>query len=151
MSILSRKIYKAIERELYRYPIIQEEVTEARERIIYGNSTMYGNVGGGQSHHSDPTALKGIKLADPELVIKEAWINVIDKVIKKYKGTEIGKLMQLQYFEQRGPAYIQRKLHIERTTCFAWRNEIVISTALIAQKYNLIDVENITLNQSDAL
>lgn len=144
MSIIDKKIYKEIEWHLYHYFDLRRELKEYREGVLNSSKPLLGCIGGGQSYHSDPTALKAIKLSDPEIEEKQNWINVIEKAIRKYGNTEKGKLLQMQYFDEEGQNYIQEKLHIERRTYFLWRNEIVITIALYAQKYNLIDIEEVS-------
>jgi hypothetical protein len=143
MGILDRQIYKEIEWHLYHYFDLKREVKEYREKVLNSSIPLLGKVGEGQSYHSDPTALKAIKLTKLEIIKKEKWITIIEKVVDKYKGTEKGRLLQLQYFDEEGPNYIQEVLHIERRTYFMWRNEIVLSVAFLAQKYNLIDIEKV--------
>lgn len=141
--ILNRKIYKRIEWHLYHYFDLRREVKEYREKILESSTPLFGEIGGGQSHHSDPTALKAIKLTKPEILEKEKWVEIVEKTIQKFKDTEKGKLIQLQYFDEEGPNYIQEVLHIERRTYFMWRNEIVLYMTLLAQKYNIIDIEKV--------
>ncbi len=144
MSVLDRKTYKRVEWHLYHYFELKRQIQEYREEILNSSKLLIGEVGGGQSYHSDPTALKAIQLTEPKLLEKEKWVMVIEKTIQRYKGTEKGRLLQMQYLDEEDPNYIQDTLHIERRTYFAWRNEIVLYTAILAQKYGLIDVEKVS-------
>lgn len=144
MRIIDRATYRKIEHFLYGYHRIKEEIEKERAEIIERGAAQVDVSGKGRSQHSDPTAIKGIKLADnPVLAEKENWVKVIDKTIHNLKGTEKGNLLNLQYFENLGRYKICQRLHIERRTYFSWRNDIVYYVALLAQKYNLIDVEKV--------
>jgi len=138
MGVLERQIYKKIEWHLYNYFNLKREVNEAKEEIINAGGRDLTEWGGGISYHSDPTATRAIKLTRPELVEKEKWLKVIEGTIQHYKGTEKGRLLQKKYFDQLGERHICRELHIERTTYYRWREEIVIYAALLAVQYGLI-------------
>lgn len=138
MGILSRKIYKQIEWYLYNYYEIKREVQELKDEIIEGRSYDISEWGGGISYHSDPTANRAIKLTRLDLVEKEKWLKVIEGTIQHFQGTEKGRLLQKKYFDELGERHICRELHIERTTYYRWREEIVLYTALLATQYGLI-------------
>jgi len=141
MAVLDREIYKEIEKMLYKYFELKRMYKEKREEIMFGQKNNIKanikNIG----YYSDPTATTAIRLLSKELETIENWIKVIEKVREKFAGTDKGKLLEMQYFEELGPEHIQSKLHIERRTYYMWRNDIVLFTALLAQKYGLIDVE----------
>ena len=144
MAILDRKTYKEIEWHLYHYFDLRREIREFREKVLNSSTPMFGNVGGGHSYHSDPTALKAIRLSKPELIEKEKWVEVIEKVKMRYANTEKGKLLQMKYFEELAREHICKTLYIDRATYFRWKNEIVLYAALLAQKYHLIDIEKVS-------
>jgi len=146
MGILSRKIYKQIEWYLYNYYEIKREVQELKDEIIEGiegRSYDISELGGGISYHSDPTALKTLKLCKKDIVDYEKWLKIIDAVIKHFSGTEKGRMLQKKYFDELGETHIRQELHIERTTYYRWREEIVIYTAMLAIQEGLIKLANI--------
>lgn len=138
MGILERRIYKKIEYYLYHYHQIRKEIEQEKEIIIQSGGRDLTEWGGGISYHSDPTANKAIKLTSPELLEKEKWLKVIEGTIQHFQGTEKGRLLQKKYFDQLGERHICKELHIERTTYYRWREEIVLYTALLAAQYGLI-------------
>lgn len=138
MGVLNKKTYKKIEYYLYHYYQIRREVEQEKQDIIDQGGQDLTEWGGGISYHSDPTASKALKLADPELVEKEKWLKVIEATIQHFQGTEKGRLLQKKYFDELGERHICLELHIERTTYYRWREEIVIYTALLATQYGLI-------------
>ena len=138
MGVLDRHIYKKIEWYLYNYYNIRREVEQEKGDIIESGGRDIVEWGGGISYHSDPTASKAIKLVRPDIVEKEKWLEVIEGTIQHFQGTEKGRLLQKKYFDQLGERHICRELHIERTTYYRWREEIVIYAALLAVQYGLI-------------
>ena len=141
MGVLERQIYKKIEWHLYNYFNLKREVNEAKEEIINAGGRDLTEWGGGISYHSDPTALRAIKLTRPELIEKEKWLKVIENTIQHFKGTEKGRLLQKKYFDELGEKQICRELHIERATYFRWREEIVTYTAMLALQEELINIK----------
>lgn len=140
MGILDRKTYKQIEWYLYNYHELRREVKEFKEDIIEAGGRDYAEYGGGQSFRSDPTAGKAMKLCKKEITEYEQWLKIVKHVIKHYNGTPIGLLLQKRYFDELGEIQICRELHIERTTYYRWREEIVVYTAMIAVQEKLIKV-----------
>lgn len=138
MGVLDKKNYRKIEYYLYHYFEIRREVEQEKEDIIEAGGRDIVEWGGGISYHSDPTASKAIKLVRPDIVEKEKWLKVIEGTIQHFQGTEKGRLLQKKYFDQLGERHICRELHIERTTYYRWREEIVLYTALLATQYGLI-------------
>lgn len=141
MGVLDRKLFKLLEWHLYNYWHIKQEIQEYRESVLSSSPPEIGEWGGGVSYHSDPTAMKAIKLLKPSILEKEKWVMVVEKTIAHFYKEDKGKLIRLKYFEQKNRKYICEKLHIERRTYYTWINEIILYMALLAQKYGLIDVE----------
>jgi RinA family phage transcriptional activator len=143
MGILDRRTYKQIEWHLYNYHDLKQEVAEDKEDIINAGGRDYAEYGGGQSFRSDPTAAKAMRLCKRDIAEYEKWLKVIEHVIKRYSGTPLGMLLQKQYFDELGEIQICRELHIERSTYYRWRGEIVVYTAMIAVQEKLIKVHEI--------
>jgi hypothetical protein len=143
MGILDRKTYKQIEWYLYNYHGLRREVQEMRDDIIDAGGRDYAEYGGGQAFRSDPTANKAIKLCKREITEYEKWLKIVKHVIKHYSNTPLGLLLQKRYFDELGETQTCRELHIERTTYYRWREEIVVYTAMIAAQEGLIRINNI--------
>jgi len=140
MGVLDRKTYRRIEYYLYHYFQIRREVEQEKEDIIESGGRNIVEWGGGISYHSDPTANKAIKLTRPDLIEKEKWLKVIEDTIQHFQGTEKGRLLQKKYFDQLGERHVCEELHIERTTYYRWREEIVIYIAMLAIQEGLIKI-----------
>ncbi|NPV44819.1 MAG: DUF1492 domain-containing protein [Firmicutes bacterium] len=129
-----------IEYHLYHYFQIRQELEQEKWDIIESGGRDIIEYGGGISYHSDPTASKAVKLTRPDLVEKEKWLKVIEGTIQHFQGTEKGRLLQKKYFDQLGERYVCEELHIERTTYYRWREEIVVYTAMLAIQEGLIKI-----------
>lgn len=145
MAVLDARLYKRVERMLYSYFALRNQVDEyaiRRVEILHGDRAAVERAGKGTSRRTDPTARKGAELA--ELDAKRAnaagWVKVINCTIERYRGTGKGQLLQLQYFEELGEEHIRNKLQIERTTYFCWRTELVMYTAMAAVECGLISL-----------
>ena len=141
MCVLSKEIYSQIEWYFYNYPRIKKGLENYRNEVAAARPVEIGEWGGGRSCHSDPTALKAMKLTTIEIQEKEAWIRVIEKTCQNYAGTEKGRFIGLQYFQTLKRREICEGLYIERRTYYSWKNDIIYYAALLAQKYDLIDIE----------
>lgn len=140
MALIDRKIYKKIEYYLYNYNEIIKEIEQYKEDIALSGGREYGEVGGGQSYHSDPTAIKAIKLTSSKIIEEEKWLTIVEQTVKKYKGTAKEYLIKLKYQQELKEARICQELNIERTTYYTWRQEIVTYAALVAAQEGLIKV-----------
>lgn len=146
MAIIDKEIYKNIEKMLYNYNAMKELYKEMQEDIIFSGHKEKELVQE-SGYYSDPTSRAGIELAGLKDI--EDWIKVIKKVCEKFEGNEKGLLLRMHYFDKWRAEKIQFHLHIERRTYYMWRNDIVLYTALVAQKYNLIDIEKETIKIID--
>lgn len=140
MGVLDRKTYKQVEWYLYNYQSIRREVQEAKDEIVNAGGRDLSEWGGGTSYHSDPTASRAVKLCKKKIVNYEKWLKVVELVIIHFLETDKGKLLQKKYFDELGERQICDELHIERTTFYRWREEIVVYTAIIAIEERLIKI-----------
>lgn len=140
LSILDSHTYRTIEYYLYNYHELKKEVEEKRKSIMLGGSSEIKDWSDNISL-SDPTANKVIQLFKNDITITESWLSVIDKTYEYFEGTHKEKLIELRYFKGMDEQPICRVLYISRATYYNWRNEIIFYTALLAQKYDLIDIE----------
>lgn len=125
-----------LEKKLRQYFEYKNDISDYRKGIIYSTAKYYGGVGD-KYHHSDSTAKKGMALAEPpaDIRYKQAWVEIIEELIEKYKGTKIGQFLQLRYFDEEGMYYIQKKLQRDRLTCFLYRTQILTSLYILALKH----------------
>lgn len=138
MRILSKEIYRKIEYYLYNYFGIKKEIAEYRENTITAKAYNIGEHGGGRSYHSDPTAMKAVRLS--EVLEKEKWTKVIEGTVSYFGDSEKGKLLELKYFDKCRKVHICQKLHIEHATYYRWQNDIVLYAAMLAIQDDLIEI-----------
>ena len=134
-----RDCYRAAERHLYRYRRIKEEVAVYRASCAYKADTA-GGEGVKTSGKSDPSAMGGIRLADPPQDIKEkqGWVWAIETAWAELTHYDRPKaiLMERYYGLNRKHGRprdeslkvrleIMDELHIGNSTFYAWRNECV--------------------------
>lgn len=142
MALIDRKTYKKIEYYLYNYNEIKKEINEHKKDIIESGGMEIGEVGKGQGYHSDPTAIKAMKLYKISKYTKDdkKWLEIVEQTMQKYKGTAKGRLINLKYGQELGKIRICQELNIERATYYNWRQEIVTYAALLAAQEGLIKV-----------
>jgi len=141
MAVLSRALFKKVEWYLYNYFNIRREIQEYRDSVLYSDKQLLETGGHGVSRHSDPTAMKALKLASGDIVKLEKWVKVIELTKERYGNTEKGRLLKMRYFDELGEKQICQELHIDRATYYNWRVEIVVFTAMLAIQYGLIKLD----------
>ncbi|WP_026486696.1 DUF1492 domain-containing protein [Caldanaerobius polysaccharolyticus] len=142
---------KTLEHYLYNYYDEVRKLHEMKEEIIMSSPAQFQEVGGGGiSRHSDPTALKGIKLTtNAEIVRREKWLRVVRdlvedmKIIDKREGKNYTGLIQKKYFDELGEDQICDELHIEHTTYHQWKKDILRHGLLLATALGLIKYEEL--------
>ena len=67
--------------------------------------------------------------------LRGAWKECIDEALKKYEGTDKGKLFKLHFLEGKEIIPICMELYISQRTFFSWRDEI-INAVVIHAAYN---------------
>lgn len=144
MAILDRETYKKMEYYLYNYFEIKKEVQDHKEDIVNAGRREIDISGSGRSYHADTTAMKALKLVAPEMQKKEKWLEIIEKTLKQYDGTDKGKLLEKKYFDELGELHICNELYISRATYYNWREEILLYMTLLAVQNKLINVNSIT-------
>lgn len=138
--VIPRKVFKKIEYHFYHYFDLKHEVEE-KEKEIMSLKSGIPKAPHQKGEHNDATLDAVIKLNNPDLEEKRKWVKVIEKTLKKYKGTDKEKLINKKYFKQLGETHICMSIPIGRTTYFEWRKEIVTYAAFVAQKMGLIEIE----------
>ncbi len=138
MAILPRKTYKKIEWHLYHYQQLKEEIKVKKEDVILAADYSY-SAGAVQSGGTGDRTGNAVLKMD-ELKNQEAWCEVVEKTMGKYEGSELGQVLCLAYMQKRRPGEICDKLHIDRSTFYKWRKEIITYAAMRAYGKNLISV-----------
>lgn len=57
--------------------------------------------------------------------IDQQWSEIVERIFAKYEGTEMGNLLHFKYEMKLPEQQIFEKLHVEKTTYYVWRNQIV--------------------------
>ena len=140
MGIIDRKTYKRIEFYLYNYRELIVELEQHKTNIIEGDNRELIDFGQGVSYRSDPTANRAVKLCKENVLETERWLKVVERVKARFKGTPKGELIRLKYELEQSEVFICQALNIERTTYYAWRQEVVLYAALVAAQVGLIQV-----------
>lgn len=142
MAVLDRDIYKLVEYHLYSYHRIKERVEDFQEDVLFGQGGSIEPGGHGTSRHSDPTALKALKLTNGrDINTWLKWVKVTEQVMHRYRGTAKARLIQLRYFEEASVEMICARLHVDRSTYFDWVNEVVVYAALLGVQYGLVRID----------
>ena len=130
--ILDKRTFKKIEYYLYNADKLKREIEQVRKELIEaGKLEMAGGING-IGYHSDPTAVKAIKLSTNRIAEYEKWIKTVEQVRKKYQGTDKAMFLELKYGKGLSEKEACRRLFISRTTFFTWRKEIVLYAGFIA-------------------
>ena len=134
-----RDCYRAAERHLYRYKRLKEDVKAYEDSCTYKADTT-GGEGVKTSNKSDPSAMGGIRLADPPQDIKQKrdWAWAIETAWAELTHYDSPKAVLLEKYyglnNRNGRARedslkvrleIMNTLHISNSTFYAWRNECV--------------------------
>lgn len=136
--VIGRKDAKLIEWYLGKYQILKRICESRREDIIHASTSADNSSGARGGGHADITANKAIKLLGQ--TEEDIWLKVIEKTIKKYKDTEIETFLIKKYFENKSMLEVMADLHIEKTTAYRWREEIITYCALMAIQEGLMKV-----------
>lgn len=140
--ILEKRIYKKIEHYLYSKFETAEQIEIDTEDIIYGCKSMHlgEETGGGNGNKNDSkvenAAIRLMELHDSE---DNKWLEVIDKAISFFKGTEYEKIIDYTYNRQIRVTKILMMLHLEKSSYYERRNDVITKVALIAASKGLIE------------
>jgi hypothetical protein len=130
--IIDKQTFKKIEYYLYNSDRLKQAIEQARTQLIEaGNPEMAGGING-IGYHSDPTAVKAIKLSTNRITEYGKWIKAVEQVKGKYRDTDKAKFIKLKYDKGLSEKEVCKQLFISRTTFFTWRKEIVLYTGLVA-------------------
>lgn len=132
MIKLREGIFNYIEDELMHYHTTMSEIDRMRRDILFGSTTSNNSGGSRTNLVSDPTAWKGIELAENYRIQRmEKITDAIGCVFERLQP-EKKQLIQLIYWERpriytwQGAAM---RLHITKRTAYRWRREIIHAIA----------------------
>lgn len=126
---LPRAVFRYIEHELYNYDLTKKELEEIRQEIIsLSSSPGFVTVGG--TGISDDTGRKAVRLITNAAIARMArTLAAIDRALMRLADHH-RQLFDLKY--QKGLPWqeICMRMHIERSTYFKYREELVHMVAL---------------------
>ena len=136
--IISKYNKRIIEKNLCKYNEYLKRQNEKIEDIIYSSGSNSGS--GNSNKYLDITGEKAMKLC--EETIEKKWLKVIDQLISKFanKDKNIKYLLENKYFKGRSIIEIQSDLHVEKSTIYRWKDDILIFTAILAIQEGLIEL-----------
>jgi RinA family phage transcriptional activator len=137
--ILDKALCKKIEYYLCNYEIEHEQLEIIEEDVIWGCKT--GVVQGGSnndiSSKTEKSAMKLLELEKRQAKDKQ-WLEVIESVLHRFKGTEYENLIEFTYKQQYRLPKILRLMNMEKTAYYDKRNDIIMYAALKATEKGLI-------------
>lgn len=139
MSIISKKLYKNIEWHFYHYNELKKEVAETEADILNAADYSIEATGVHGTDTSDKVGNTVLRL-EGALEDKAGWCKVIEATVEKFRSNVLGMMLNMVYVEKLGQQAICEALHIERSTYFSWKLDIITYAAMLACKKNLIDM-----------
>lgn len=139
MAAISRKNYKTIEWHFYNYDEIKRQTLQTKEDIIHASNYSADISGIHGTGISDKT---GNTVVEIDGVIRKNtdWCEVIEATIEKYKEIPIGMIIKMVYVKKLCSQRICDNLHIDRSTLYNWKLEIITYAALKACEKKLIEI-----------
>lgn len=138
MTAIPKKIYKTIEWYLYHYREVKEVIEMEKEDVILAADYSYSAGAVQSSGTGDRTGNAVLKM--DKLKSQEAWCEVVEETMCRYKDCEIGVILDLAYMKKRRPEEIYDALYIERSTYYSRKRDIIMYAALKACEKGLIKV-----------
>ena len=136
--VISKKNIFEIEWQFKRYHQLKEIIEEGKMDIIQSSSNNVYSMGSRSGTTSDDTGNKAIQLC--KLTNEDKWLKTIENTIKFFRGTGIEKFIKKRYFENQRKDDVMLELHIETTTFYRWREEVIIYACMIAIQEGLIKI-----------
>lgn len=137
---------------MFNYNNVLMDIKQREADIINSSPAQFTETGGGGvSHNSNPTELKGIKIAmDPEITRKRQWLMIIKDVVNDMKyldcknKTQYTKLIQKRYFDELADGDVQRQLGIKfRDKYKEMKDVIFLEGIMLAIAAGLISYDEI--------
>lgn len=143
MATIPSRVYKTVEWAMFNQNAMREELQAYRDGVLDGldKPLMPGRTGAGIGYHSDTTALAALRIVEGgshDLRLYRRWIAVCEAVRAYYAGTSYGELIRLYYDEQLKDMAVCRELHVERSTFYAMKSDIVATAWRVAVEKRLL-------------
>lgn len=143
--MLDRKVRKRIEWAFYNYDVLKTLAAEYLVELAEtGITAQYDGAGIHSGHISNPTEVKGVKVAGNTAAI---WCKVVENTKKYFETvyweTNIKKyqLIAFRYTKKYNERKICYELSIERETMYRWIKEILYYAYIITVQLGLNKVE----------
>lgn len=136
-----KPIIGRIEYYLFNYSALKEELTKAKEDIF--SLKGYWPDRPPAKNLSNPTE-RAVTLYESKYGEAEKWLKCIDRALRIVEEEDPSKkrLAELRYLEGKKIEEIAGELHIDLTTCWRWKDEILTLVALLAVEEGLIRIED---------
>jgi len=134
-------LYRHIEWRLHNRKMIAATVDAARQDVLYGRGKSSMNTPRGHSKHSDPTAAKGIMLAEIDTGTERAWLAIIDDGFAYYAGTQVCNMAKRFYGGNVKVKDVAGKLRVHTQTVNRLRDSFVYYCAIRAAERQIIDLD----------
>lgn len=134
--IINNKTKKLVETSIYNYYHPKKKIT--REEVFTSSPNLDGMPRG--SNISNPTLQKTLKLL--EIDEEELWNKVIECAINYFINHDDEKvdLIIYTYRDELTDLQISRKLNVDRSTYYDWRNEVIYYIVFLAIQVGLIEL-----------
>lgn len=132
---LERANFRVIELELYNYKNTKKEYEFLIDEILHGSPQPSEAIGASRGIDiSNPTEKKVMKIVTSAHIIElDRRVKAIQFMIRMIENSPEPKkkeLLDMKYFSQRYNDHnIIERLHIDRSTFFKWRKEIIVLVA----------------------
>ena len=132
MAVLTRDQFVFLDKLFYNAPALQQAVDELR---VLRKADAQDS--------ADPTAREAVAGLEEIPVAMtyerpEAWLRVVESTWQRYHGTLVGDVMCRRYKLREWWLDTVHEKHIAENTYFRWRQEFILSAALIAARDGLL-------------
>ena len=131
MALISNKLIRKIESELYDYPLNLKELNDQKDDIMNGSCFPDVSVSGGEMGNT--TQSKGLRLAQ----LETAWTDLITEALATMP-MEYSLLIRHKYFKHKNNDMTAEALFVSRTMFFAWKDNAIMCLAFMATQRGLI-------------
>ncbi len=139
MKAIDYKTYQNIEWHMHNLPRLQKGAAYTRSDVLYGSVGVDYNTPTGHSKHGDPTAQKGLKLADG--CTASRWIDAIKRTYAYFDGLHEANVMLMFYFSDGKISDVAATLKVDRRSMSRIRDNVVYRCAMYAAADGLIKLD----------
>lgn len=146
MAIIPSKVYACVEWHLHNRDLLvsnaQRRAQIEQDDVLNGNGAQWSDKGAprGTSKHSDPTAMKAMKIIKGQQAVKNAqqWEWAIGQTLSYFDGTQIEQAARMYYGTGDTLDHVAKVLRVNRQTVCRYRDKVVCTCALYASTVGLI-------------